>query len=525
MNSYKLVFIQFVALLVLSVLPGCASLPRNVEKTHSLALLVPHENTISRFYQDGLEAHPGMSGLRVLEDNPGALLIRGILAKNAEKTLDLQYYIFKDDEVAGLVQSWVLEAADRGVRVRILVDDLGTTGKDAKLAVLAKHANISVRVFNPLAQRDGLRTDLLFVAKAERRMHNKAFIVDNVVAVIGGRNIGNEYFTAPGDLVFSDLDVMTVGPVVREISSSFDAFWNSEWSYPVGSLFNRKAGQAEMEALREESSALEKQLLDSPYRQAVLGSSVYEQLSKLDFQLFWVNCSLLYDAPEKIGSELDAVNPVFEKYKTLFASAESEFTMVTPYFTPGKGGVAFFQMMRKRGVSIRVMTNSLATNDVWLVHSGYAPYRRALLESGVELFELKLTAFKDVRKEIRQYVNIKEIRLHIKALVIDRRYVVLGSSNFDPRSLVYNTEVGLVVDSPELAHYLLKGFGRLTSPQNSYRLYLENVRGDDGVVRKRTRWAAEEDGVPVVLESDPGAGFWRSFGAWFMQAFPIEGKL
>ncbi len=508
-------------------LVGCATLPKNFERPVSVALPEPHMNDLGRYVETDAKANPGKSGFHVLVDNFDALVARGMLAQVAEKTLDLQYYIFKNDESGALVLAWVMDAAERGVRVRVLVDDLGTGGKDSNMALLSSHPNIQVRVFNPLSQRSGVRSDLLFdLGRVERRMHNKSFIADNAAAIIGGRNVGNEYYTVPGGRTFLDLDILAVGPVVPEISDSFDVFWNSEFAYPVEALFTGKHEAGELAAVREELNKSRLRLQDSPYQGAVFQSNLYKRIEQRDLKFLWAESEFKYDRPGKISAALDdETDHVAPELRSFFENVHSEFVMVTPYFVPGVSGVAYFDTLRQRGVDVKVMTNSLATNDVWVVHSGYAPYRKDLLTSGVELYEMKASALREYREEFKEYVEVKELRLHIKALVIDKRYVIMGSSNFDPRSIVYNTEVGLIIDSPELAQRFLGGVDILMSPANSFRLYLVDEEDDSGRVRKKVRWETEEDGEVVVYKDEPGAGFWRKFGAWFAKAFPIEGKL
>lgn len=513
--------------ILMMALAGCAKLPKDFHRPVSLSLPEPHLNELGRHVEADVLANPGKSGFHLLVDNFDALVARGMLAQVAEKTLDLQYYIFKGDEAGFLVLSWVIDAAERGVRVRILVDDLGTAGKDSNMALMSSHPNIQVRVFNPLAQRSGVRTDLLFdLGRVERRMHNKSFIVDNSAAIIGGRNIGNEYYTVPGGRTFFDLDVLTVGPVVQDISASFDAFWNSEQAYPVEALFSGGHGDDDLELMREELERERSALQASSYFKAITNSDLFQRVTSRNLTFLWADSDFLYDRPGKVSASLDDESEhIAPEFRAHFENIESEFVMVSPYFVPTESGVAYLGALREKGVAVKVMTNSLATNDVWIVHSGYAPYRKDLLSSGVELFEMKASAFKDYRDELREFVEVDELRLHIKALVIDKRYVIMGSSNFDPRSIVYNTEVGLVIDSPELAKKMLQGFAVMTAPENSFRLYLVDDEDDSGRIRKKVRWETIEDGEIVVYRDEPGAGFWRKFGAWFMRAFPIEGKL
>lgn len=521
-----IIFILSLASL-LSIVGGCASLPKDFDKTESYSLTEPHVNALGQYVATDAMLHPGMSGFHLLGGNVDALVARALLSKVAERTLDLQYYIFKNDEVAALVVSWVMDAADRGVRVRILIDDIGRQVEDSNLALLSSHENIEVRVFNPFAQRSGVKTDFVFdLGRVERRMHNKSFIVDNSSAIIGGRNIGNEYFTAPSESTFIDLDVLVVGPVVDEISASFDSYWNNTRAYPVSVFTKGEIDEGEYHDLKVDLQNMQSDVNNSPYQRMVEQSDLYNLVEQRRLEFIWAEAHFIADKPEKLDLDLgDESMSMASELKSLIEDTTSELFFVSPYFVPGEAGVALFKHLRKKGVKVRILTNSLATQDVWLVHSGYAPYRKRLLEAGVELHEMKATAFSDVRKEFEKYVEVKRLRLHVKGMVMDNRYVLLGSSNLDPRSIDYNTELGLIIDSPEFAKQVVEGFELLTSPKNSFHLYLEDVEDDNGRVRSKIRWKGEKDGEQVIFTDEPYASTGRKFGAWFMRAFPIEGML
>lgn len=507
-------------------LGGCATLPKNFDKPTSVSLPQPHLNKLGQYLQAEAMANPGKSAFHILGNNLDALVARGMLAQVAEKTLDLQYYIFKNDESGALVLSWVMEAANRGVRVRILVDDLGAEGGDSSMALISSHPNVEVRVFNPFSQRSGLRTDFIFdLSRVGRRMHNKSFIADSSAAIIGGRNIGNEYFTVLGDYTFVDIDVLTVGPVVQELADSFDAYWNSEWAYPA-EVFSESSDSQELSILAERLKGKRDMLEDSPYRTAVESSNLYQHVTSRNLDFTWGKAELFFDVPEKIGASLDDDSGhLGPQVRPLIDGVVNELLLVSPYFVPGESGMELFRSLRRKGVTVKIVTNSLATNDVWVVHSGYAPYRKELLSLGVEIYEMKSSAFHELREEFKKYVEVKELRLHVKAMVIDEQISILGSSNLDPRSRIYNTELGMVIESSDLARQLSDGFDHLASPENCFRLFLADVEDDKGRVRRKVRWETEEDGEVVVYKDEPGAGVWRKFGAWIMRAFPIEDML
>ena len=469
--------------------------------------------TLEQWIAPHVAAHGGHSGFRLLSNGLDAFVARAALIEMAERTLDLQYYIFHPDKTGSLIIDRLIAAADRGVWVRLLLDDWGTLEKnDAAVAALDAHPSIEIRLFNPYMHRAGLGRLAELVTRftrVNRRMHNKQLIADNAGVVLGGRNIGDEYFSAD-ELDFQDVDVLALGPVARQSAQSFEAYWNSEFAVPVDRLAKPTADQATSAAARQELTARCEQLADSPYGQALAKSSLATELRSHSLRLHWAEARIIADPPEKLKQPAGTRSNAYlgGQISPHARAVRSDMLVVSPYFVPGKDGLAFFGDQQRSGVNVRVLTNSLAATDVWLVHAGYMKYRRPLLKAGVRIYELRSEAA-GVKGPRGSGIGIGSSRasLHAKTFVFDRTSVFIGSVNLDPRSLEQNTEVGVLVDSPDLAGEVANLFDRWASPALSY----EVTRGDDG----RLRWTGG-------FTTEPNAGFWRPLGARFFSHLPIE---
>lgn len=507
----------FVALTV--VCAGCASLPKDVHREPSHAWDRPQETALGRAIAPETERHPGMSGFLVLGNGMDAFVARMVLADVADRTLDLQYYIFHGDLTGKLLLDALLRAADRGVRVRLLVDDTAVKGKDAGVAALSAHPRIEVRSFNPAAGRSG--AGWVFSSAAEfgrinHRMHNKLFVADNQAAVIGGRNIGDEYFGAQENKNFADMDLLAAGPVVQELSRTFDDFWNSEQVYPIEALHPEAVDPSSVERGRKELADHAQAARDSAYARRLQDSDLRRRLLARDLPFVWARAQVFGDRPEKAGGQQPADDvKMSPKLRPVAAAAASELIISSPYFIPGDDGLRFIGELRGRGVSVRIVTNSFAGNDVAVVHSGYSKYRTDLLKLGIELYELKAsqgTSGADQKK-----FGSSEASLHAKTFIVDRERVFVGSFNLDPRSRDLNTELGVVVESREIAGILVRQFEQLVLPAHSHRLSLD---GDGDIV-----WTSETDGKQVRAERDPDVGWWRRFSTWFLSIFAPESLL
>lgn len=491
-----------------AAMTGCSTLPEPKEPlTPSYSFASPDATPLGKqvVTMRPRTAAAGQSGLFLLGQGVEAFAARAGLAQRATRTLDVQYYAVFDDESGTLLLGELIEAATRGVRVRLLIDDLHASGSGLDLALLAAVPGIEVRVFNPFAGRSfGPARLLEFIADGERlnrRMHNKAWIADNVGAIIGGRNLGNKYFSGPSETNFADLDVLTLGPVTREISRSFDRYWNSEWALPI----NAPAGAAKDTVptrLNEFAGRIE-QIKATEYGVSLKKSDPVSELFAGKRATVWATAHAVVDPVSKFDADK---SPEVESYvltevaEQLRATRQS-LLAVSPYFVPGAGGTDLLKGLVGRGVKVRVLTNSLSATDVPLVHAGYAKYRPELINHGVTLYELKPTAPPDIGTSRRQtpLSSGSQASLHAKAFVMDQRTVLIGSMNFDPRSAWYNSEVGILVDSPELATQVVQAFDRVTSSDRVWKM----AHDENGLA-----WQSADATEVTVLRSEP-ATFWR----------------
>lgn len=490
------------------MLTACTTTPKPKEPpTPSYVITAPEATPLGRQVATmrPRTAAAGQSGLFLLGQGVEAFSARVGLAQRATRSLDVQYYAIFADESGTLLLGELVDAARRGIRVRLLLDDLQSSGEGLDLALLASVPGIEVRVFNPFAGRGfGLARLLEFIADGERlnrRMHNKAWIADNVGAIIGGRNLGNKYFSGPSETTFADLDVLTLGPVTREISRSFDRYWNSEWALPITAP--EGADKDRVPARLTEFANRIEQIKASAYGVSLKKSDLIADLFAGRRSTIWATAHAVVDPVSKFDADK---SPEVESYvltevaEQLRATRQS-LLMVSPYFVPGESGTNLLKSLVDRGVKVRVLTNSLSSTDVPLVHAGYAKYRPALLKHGVTMYELKPTAAPDIGTGRREtsLAPGSEASLHAKAFVIDQRTVLIGSMNFDPRSAWYNSELGILVESPELAAQVVQAFDRVTSSERVWKM----AHDENGLA-----WISTDPKDAGTLRSEP-ASFWR----------------
>jgi putative cardiolipin synthase len=515
---------RLAGLLICLVLSACASLPQNLEREASFALRDTETTQLGESLQDDLADHPGLSGFYLLDSGLDAYVARAVLAYSAERSIDAQYYLWHDDLVGNLLIDAFLNAADRGVRVRLLIDDMAlNSDKDIGAVALDAHSGVEVRVFNPFARKSARW--LQFVTRFDevsRRMHNKSFTADNQLSIVGGRNIGNEYFEADPDLAFADLDVLAVGPVVPEISSSFDLYWNSELSYPIASLIDQVSSSDDLVTMRNLLSEFVEQQDGSTYLQALRNSDMATRLRNDQLEFDWGDSQLLVDDPAKIRAARDQTQlHLITQLADYFDELTAELIIYSPYFVPGREGVEYFRELRARGVRVRILTNSLASTDVSAVHAGYAKYRKYLLQAGVELYEIDVALTPEQRRARKKATGgSSNASLHAKSFVLDRERVFIGSLNLDPRSVVENTEIGIMVESADIANDMADWFDE-NIDRVAFRLALEtNSKDEQAIV-----WYHREDGVEERYTTEPFTGFWRRFGVGFLSLLPIESLL
>jgi len=492
---------------LLVALGGCASLPPNTARQASEALSDTADTRLGRALAVAVASHPGKTGIHALGSGRDAFTARVLLARAAERSLDVQYYILRDDVTGGLLCEALWQAAERGVRVRLLLDDGGTRGLDSLIAALDAHPNIEVRLFNPYASRrfrvGELATDF---SRLNRRMHNKSFTADNQAAIVGGRNVGDEYFGAESNVEFTDLDALAVGAVVREVSASFDAYWNSASAYPAAALIPAASPESARQR-REAWARLNASPEAAKYVETLRTTPLVRELLSGNLPLEWASAYVVSDDPAKVLHPPERTElQMLPRLQAVFGKPERSLDLVSPYFVPTEDGTAALTALAGRGVKVRVLTNSLAATDVAPVHAGYAKYRAALLRGGVRLFELKPTA-EQIDK--RESVGGSDASLHAKTFAVDGRRIFVGSFNFDPRSARLNTEMGVVIESASLASQLSATLdGSL--PRDAYEVRL----APDGDLE----WVSEGQ----VATSEPGAGFFRSLWIGFLSLLPIE---
>jgi len=510
------------SMLLLLLAGGCATLPENTNRKESFAFTDTEETRIGKGTRDESEAHPGQSGFYLLGNGLDAFVARAVLAHFADRSIDAQYYLLHNDLTGRLFIDQLVKAADRGVRVRLLVDDMDLGGKDVGATALDSHPNIEVRLFNPFSRNTGRTSQFVTrLGSVTRRMHNKSFTVDNQLTILGGRNIGDEYFDADPELAFADLDVMVIGQAVRRVSASFDQYWNSELAYPASALIEKPPTPEEIEEKFKQLKDFVAQQADSAYLQALRDSNLANKLRNDDVRFFWGKAQIVVDRPEKLLHATDQTEfHLAPQLAPHLKGIQRELILFSPYFVPGRAGTAFLTELSKKGVRVRILTNSLASTDVGIVHAGYSIYRRQLLRGGVELYELNKKAGKKKKKEGTGNKGSSTASLHAKSFVFDREKVFIGSLNLDPRSVKQNTEIGVVFSSVEVADAMTQWFDR-NIDQIAFRLELKADEGGNEVIL----WHGRVQGEQRVFRADPYTGFWQRLGISFMSALPIESQL
>jgi putative cardiolipin synthase len=493
-----------IALLIAAVLllKACSPLPPLANRTVTHAMTDTNGTRLGRVVVPLVTAHAPNAGIYAMRDARNAFAARARLAAVAEKSLDVQYYIWHDDLSGTLLFDALRDAANRGVRVRLLLDDNGTSGIDSTLAALDAHPNIEVRLFNPFVIRKPRVVNYVTdFSRLNRRMHNKSFTADNQVTIVGGRNVGDEYFGAGDAVLFADLDVMAVGPVVREVSWQFDRYWSSDSAYPLDRVIH-DAGPPPQRKPDPAAAA---------YLEAIRKSEFVHQLVTHTLPIDWVPAHMISDDPAKGLGRASHDQLLSAQLKAMFGEPKSRLDLVSPYFVPGEYGTEMFRTWAAHGVKIRVLTNALEATDVAAVHSGYAKSREALLSGGVTLFELRRTAT-GARPSGFSGSGSSQSSLHAKTFAVDGARVFVGSFNFDPRSMKLNTEMGFVIDSPTLAGRITETFDKLV-PADAYEVHL--------TPEQKLYWQFGSK----RYDKEPGTTGWQRFLVWVTSKLPIESLL
>lgn len=522
------------ALLVLASFAGCASLPpgSSYPKVQSVALSDPDATRLGRQFAGVSSRNAGRSGFRILNIGVDGFLIRLEMINAAERTLDLEYYIFRGDESGRLVTDALVRAADRGVRVRVLVDDAETVAGDEQLLALSGHGAIEIRVFNPWKYRGHgafLRGSefILRHSRLDYRMHNKMLIADGAIALAGGRNVGDQYFQIDPESQFADDDVFIAGPITRELSGKFDDFWNSPLAIPAEALAHRdpKTLAASSTQLLAAARARKVKAAGFSFEARLAAGEPLAGILSEKQPLVWADARFVSDAPDKksvvAGSRVGDL--MYEPLAQLAGQTRSELIIVTPYFVPSKDELHLLESRSQQGVRVRALTNSLESNPNLAAHAGYMHYRVKLLQAGVQLNEVRsLLGNTRGSGESGRLTRYGNYALHAKLYVLDRRKVFIGSMNFDARSRRLNTEMGLIIDNAELAQQQAVRFEAMTGAENSYSVVL---RPGSGPGSARLVWRTSEGGKPVEYDSEPARSGWQRARARFLSFLPIDSEL
>ena len=508
--------IQHLAALALAAcIAGCAGLPSLQGRTATSALTDTRGTRLGEAVESIALEHPGKSGIHGLSDPRDAFAARVLLAATAERSLDVQYYIWHGDQVGNLMFETLWQAAQRGVRVRLLLDDLNTSGLDPMLAALDAHPNIEVRLYNPLVQRDARAMNFLTdFARVNRRMHNKSFTADNEVSVVGGRNIGNEYFAAGSGVAFMDLDAMIIGPAVRDVSKEFDLYWNSPSAFPATGLVGASTADAAAK-LQATFDATHSDRESADYLGAVRATPLIAELLGKRLPVEWTTATVLYDDPAKTldtSGRTDVL--LFPELVRSIGRPDASLDLVSPYFVPGDDGTAALEALAMRGVKVRILTNSLAASDVKAVYAGYAKRRRDLLRAGVRLFEIKPGVTSTSRDDKSGPSASSSAALHAKTFAVDGNRLFVGSFNFDQRSALLNTEMGVVIGSPVLARRLNAYFD-VDVPMVAYEVSL----APDG---NGLYWIERTAAGETRYDADPGTTWLLRRQVDMLSILPIE---
>lgn len=503
----------FFALIGAIILSACTQLPDN-SNTPNDFIIDPQLDGRMRNAVDQLSfPDHASSAFLPIADGLAAFAARVQLVEAADHSLDIQYYIWHDDLTGRILIKRVLDAAERGVRVRLLLDDIDTSGKELGLQALNHHPMISIRLFNPITSGSIRAFNAIGdLDRVNRRMHNKSLTADGTAVIIGGRNIGNEYFSAEAHASFADFDVVGVGAILEQSNRNFDDYWNSTHSYPLELIHRSDADQdLALNELRSKLAYYEELALESDYMQALNASQEMHHTIAEEADLLWGDAYLLTDSPEKLdASEVTIETHVALQLHRVLSAAEQEVLIVSPYFVPTESLLGFFNELISEGIRVRILTNSLSANDVSLVHAGYLNHREALLEMGVELFEYRDNPTQEHTRG--HWYGSSRASLHAKTITIDDRYVFVGSFNVDPRSMYLNTEMGVLIENKAMAD----GFEKALGESLITRAY--EVTLVDG----KLTWRTSIDGEEVLYDHEPETSWWTRAKTRVLSWFVIE---
>ncbi len=522
-NHAKAVLLSCSLVLTLS---ACSTLPKQQPQPVEYAFNTPTDDTsLAKIVLPLREQNPDLTGYHVLYDPLEALAARIELINKAEKSLDLQYYIWDNDKIGALALHAMIKAADRGVKIRLLVDDNNAKKMEGIYMALDQHANIDVKLYNPYRFRHFRPVDMVLdLKRINRRMHNKSFIADNQIALIGGRNMSNQYYNVSDNYQFSDVDVMLVGAASDEIIHSFDEYWNDDYAFPVRQLVNPRHYSLRFDSLKQQLDDYNQEATVVNYLDLANRSHAFDDWLNNKIQFDWVKAEVVKDSPSKIKSKAKKEEHLNFQLLNRLDKPEQSVDIVSAYFVPEKKGAERLKNLRADGVKVRVLTNSFQANDVPLVHAFYSKYRQDLLEHDVQLYEflsrpdaenLNTNTKELAEKSKVSLKGLSRSSLHAKLMAIDEKQVFIGSFNFDPRSAYLNTEIGVLLNSPRLAkavHY--------TMDENLSKYAYKLVLNAD----QQINWKIKlPNGQKRIYPREPKIKWWQKAGVKFISWLPLEG--
>ena len=504
------------AILIVLFLSGCGAMPPQTDRRNEPAFNDPETTTLGQRALAEAQRHSGQSGLLILDRGYQAFLQRAALIEAAERSIDAQYYIWNGDRSGRYLAHRLMLAADRGVRVRLLLDDINVGNRDAMLGLLDRHPNIEIRIFNPSAARTKVGKILAFASefrRLNRRMHNKTFVVDAAMGIVGGRNIGDEYFDLHPEMNFLDRDVLAQGPVVQAMASNFDAYWNSAWSYPINLLSHGREGDAATIARFEATRAAAADTTGFPQAPVEDAVAAHATLQREMERAVWAPAELVFDPPaQEMTADTDQPQRTARTLQRIVEQTDFELLIESAYLILGDSQLHLLEQLRARGVRVDAVTNSLASNDLTANHAGYARRRPAMLAAGLNLFELKPDAAACVDWiAATDYCDKGALSLHAKSAVFDRKTIYVGSFNVNLRSIYLNGETVLVIHSRELAQRVAQDIAATMAPANSWHLH-EDGAGD-------LIWSSSGG---ETWTQEPDTGLWRRFKSTLIGLLPIE---
>lgn len=516
------IWIFFVSCLVLS---ACSTLPERAAQVPQLHTdIATHETTLASIIDPLRQQNEGLTGYHVLDEPLEALAARLKLIEKAEKSLDLQYYIWENDKIGAMALHELIRAANRGVKIRLLIDDHNSQKMEGIYLALDQHQNISVRLYNPFGFRQLRAMDfILDLNRVNRRMHNKSFIADHRIALIGGRNMSNQYFYTSDRYQFADVDVLLVGDAASEISDSFDEYWNDEYAYPVQGLVDPQRHTLRFESLNKQLDDYYKEISVQNYLDLANRSQDFERWLHYDIRFSWVTAHVLKDSPAKIRNQSSPEQYLNQQLLKKLSAPSTHLDIISAYFVPEEQGAQRLADIAQNGVKVRVLTNSFIANDVPIVHAFYGQYRKDLLDNGVELYEflatpeqayLNTNTWALARKTNVNPRALSRSSLHTKLMAVDHEQVFIGSFNFDPRSAYLNTEIGVLLNSPTLATSIHE-----TMDQDIHKYAYELILDAD----KKLRWKFERhNGEKEIYKKEPDIKWWEKLGLSLIRWLPIE---